>query len=81
LTRIGQLRSSDPIYRKISTTTNQEVSKIHQSSKFGQEIISEAWSPDGAVFAFAVGTSTVSVHSVKELLPKLSSVATAGYDT
>ncbi|OQV13222.1 putative WD repeat and SOCS box-containing protein 1 [Hypsibius exemplaris] len=77
LEMIRQIRSNDPIYRKISSAANEEVGRIAQGSKFGQEIMTCAFSPDGSLFAWSVGSSTVSVHSVSELLPILSSAATS----
>ena len=72
------MRSSDAIYRKISTMgTNEEVAVIAKGSRFGQEMMTCVWSPDGQFFAWSVGSSIVSVHSVSELLPAFAAAGSS----
>ncbi|XP_055352083.1 WD repeat and SOCS box-containing protein 1-like [Paramacrobiotus metropolitanus] len=67
-TMVAQVRSDDSVYRRVSSVATSELLERSRRSKFGEEIMSSAWSPDGSLFAWAVGTELVSIHNVAQIL-------------
>ena len=66
---LRELKSMSNVYRKFSTLTGEDVDKGSAGLRFGQENISGAWSADNSLFAWSVGTSTLTIYSAAKLLP------------